>query len=140
VLRMEDFELIRRMVLVDGLSQRDVALKLNKSLNSNCKVLINCKPANYALKVPEVCPVTDPVSLYDLNSDIGEAKNLAVDQSECVAAMQADYQRWDAGNMEPRCKDDPAPPAAAVRGNRYATVKFWATEIRVECTGSDPCR
>ena len=58
---MEDFELIRRMVLVDGFSQRDVALKLNKSRKSIRKALINSEPANYALKVPKVCPVTDPV-------------------------------------------------------------------------------
>ncbi len=58
---MEDFELIRRMVLVDGLSQREVALKLNKSRKSIRKALINSEPANYVLKVPKVCPVTDPV-------------------------------------------------------------------------------
>ncbi len=53
---MEDFELIRRMVLVDGLSQREVALKLNKSRKSIRKALINSEPANYVLKVPKVCP------------------------------------------------------------------------------------
>ena len=58
---MEDFELIRRMILVDGLSQREVALKLNKSRKSIRKALINSEPANYVLKVPKVCPVTDPV-------------------------------------------------------------------------------
>ena len=61
MLRMEDFELIRRMILVDGLSQREVALKLNKSRKSIRKALINSEPANYVLKVPKVCPVTDPV-------------------------------------------------------------------------------
>lgn len=29
VLKKEDFELVRRMVLIDGFSQRDVALKVN---------------------------------------------------------------------------------------------------------------
>ena len=58
---MEDFELIRRMILVDGLSQREVALKLNKSRKSIRKALINSEPVNYVLKVPKVCPVTDPV-------------------------------------------------------------------------------
>ncbi len=58
---MEDFELIRRMILVDGLSQREVALKLNKSRKSIRKALINSEPAKYVLKVPKVCPVTDPV-------------------------------------------------------------------------------
>ena len=58
---MEDFELIRRMVLIDGFSQRDVALKLNRSRKSIRKALINSEPADYALKVTKVCPVTDPV-------------------------------------------------------------------------------
>ena len=61
MLKMEDFELIRRMVLIDGFSQRDVALKLNRSRKSIRKALINSEPADYALKVTKVCPVTDPV-------------------------------------------------------------------------------
>ena len=49
MLIMEDFELIRRMVLIEGFSQRDVALKLNRSRKSIRKALLNSEPANYAL-------------------------------------------------------------------------------------------
>ena len=43
----------------------------------------------------------EPIALYNLAMDIGEAKNLAVNQPARVAALQAAYQRWDAMNKEP---------------------------------------
>ena len=58
---MEDFELIRRMVLIDGLSQREVAKKLSKSRKSIRKALINSEPGNYALKESKSRPITDPI-------------------------------------------------------------------------------
>ena len=62
MLKMEDFELIRRMVLVEGLSQREVAQKLKKSRKSILKALLNSEPSGYALKEPKKCPVTEPVA------------------------------------------------------------------------------
>jgi transposase len=59
---MEDFELIRRLVLIDGLSQREVALKLGRSRKSIRKALINSEPGIYTRKEPRTCPVTDSVA------------------------------------------------------------------------------
>jgi arylsulfatase A-like enzyme len=81
---------------------------------------------------------SEPLALYDLGADIGEAKNLAADQPARVAAMQVAYQRWDAQNREPLWKEDPASPPDNVRGNPHASVQVKPTEIRVECTGLHP--
>lgn len=59
---MEDFELIRRLVLIDGLSQREVAQKLNRSRKSIRKALIDSEPGNYSRKEPRPRPVTDTVT------------------------------------------------------------------------------
>ena len=58
---MEDFELIRRLVLVDGLSQREVAQKLNKSRKSIRNALTNSEPGEYDLKEPRTRPITAPI-------------------------------------------------------------------------------
>jgi transposase len=62
VLKMEDFELIRRLVLVDGLSQREVARRLNTSRKSIRKALVNSEPESYRRSVPRSCPITDPIA------------------------------------------------------------------------------
>jgi transposase len=56
---MEDFELIRRLVLIEGLSQRKVALKLGKSRKSVRKALMDSEPGSYSLRAPKRRPVTD---------------------------------------------------------------------------------
>lgn len=76
----------------------------------------------------------EPVALYQLNNDIGETKNLAAEQPARVAAMQAAWQRWDNENREPLWKD-PKPPFT---GGRNAKATQMPSEIRIECTGSDP--
>jgi len=85
----------------------------------------------------------EPVSLYNLASDIGETNNVAVEQPARVIAMKAAYDQWDTQNKEPLWTDAPAPPAAKapstiIRGTRHAKVEILPTEIRVECTGRDP--
>ena len=59
VLKMEDFELIRRMVQIDGLSIREVARRLNKSRNSVTKALENASPTPYSNTTPRSRPKTD---------------------------------------------------------------------------------
>lgn len=49
----------------------------------------------------------DSLSLYNLDSDIGETKDLSAEQPERVAAMTAAYEQWDAHNMEPRWGAEP---------------------------------
>jgi len=86
---------------------------------------------------------TEPVSLYNLATDIGETKNLAAEQPDRVAAMKAAYDQWDAQNKEPLWADASAPQAAKaastlIRGTRHAKVEIFPAEIRMECTGNDP--
>lgn len=49
----------------------------------------------------------DSLSLYNLDSDIGETKDLSAEQPERVSAMTAAYKQWDAHNMEPRWGAEP---------------------------------
>lgn len=49
----------------------------------------------------------ESLSLYNLDSDIGETKDLSAEQPERVAAMTAAYKQWDAHNMEPRWGAEP---------------------------------
>ena len=44
----------------------------------------------------------EPIALYNLVTDIGEARNLASENPERSAAMKEAWQRWDAMNQEPR--------------------------------------
>ena len=57
---MLKYELIRRMVLVDGLSQREVALKLGHSRKSIAKALEGPAPQPYQLAAPKPRPKLDP--------------------------------------------------------------------------------
>lgn len=61
MLTMDDFALIRRMVLVDGLSQREVARRLGMSRDSVAKAVLNPEPTPYTLATPKSRPVTDVV-------------------------------------------------------------------------------
>ena len=56
---MDDFERIRRLVLVDGFSQREVAKQLGVARKSVRKALERVCPIDYSLKTPRVCPVLD---------------------------------------------------------------------------------
>ncbi|TWU02854.1 hypothetical protein [Stieleria varia] len=57
---MEQHELIRRMVLVDGLSQRDVARRLGHSRNSVAKALQSAAPEGYSRDAARKRPKLDP--------------------------------------------------------------------------------
>ncbi|MBM4093147.1 MAG: sulfatase [Planctomycetes bacterium] len=86
---------------------------------------------------------TEPVSLYNLATDIGETQNLAAGQTDRVAAMRKAYDEWDAQNKEPFGSDAPASKAGGtasglIRGVGHAKVKVFPAEIRMECTGNDP--
>lgn len=62
MLTMDDFGLIRRMVLIDGCSQREVARRLNRSRDSVKKALLQSEPTPYTLAVPKSRPVMDAVT------------------------------------------------------------------------------
>jgi transposase len=58
---MNDFDLIRRMVLIDGLSRREVARRTGLSRDSVAKALQQAEPAPYTLTKPKARPVMDAV-------------------------------------------------------------------------------
>lgn len=60
VLTMEQHELIRRMVLVDSLSQREVARRLGCSRKTIVKVLETNAPTGYKLEKPKPRPKLEP--------------------------------------------------------------------------------
>ncbi len=60
MLQVEHFELIRRMVLVDGLSEREVARQLGHSRKSIRKAIEHSSPVPYTLSEPKPRPKLDP--------------------------------------------------------------------------------
>ncbi len=60
VLKMEQIELIRRMVLVDGLSVREVARRLSHSRKSIRKAIQNPGPSSYRAVAPKPRPKLAP--------------------------------------------------------------------------------
>lgn len=61
VLTVENNELIRKLVLVEGLSQNEVARKLGHSKRSVKQALENPEPRRYSLSSPRRSPVADSV-------------------------------------------------------------------------------
>ena len=61
MLTVEHYELIRRKVLIDGLSQRGTAKELGHSRKTVAKALALRIPPGYRLSEPRAHPVIDPV-------------------------------------------------------------------------------
>ena len=61
VLRMEDKELIRRLVNIQGLSQREVFRRFGWSRDSIADAVKNPESNSYTLQAPRPRPITDPV-------------------------------------------------------------------------------
>ena len=61
VLKMEDKELIRRLVNIQGLSQREVFRRFGWSRDSIADAIKNPEPNSYTLQAPRPRPITDPV-------------------------------------------------------------------------------
>ena len=57
---MDNFEIIRRKVLLDGDSQRDVAKELGHSRKTVAKALEHPNPPGYRTKAARKSPVMDP--------------------------------------------------------------------------------
>ena len=60
MLPMDDIERIRRLVLVEGFSQREVAKQLGIARKSVRKAVQRADPFEYTLKAPRACPILDP--------------------------------------------------------------------------------
>ncbi len=63
MLSMDDFERIRRLVLVEGASQREVAKQLGVARKSVRKAIERASPIEYTLKAPRACPILDSFKL-----------------------------------------------------------------------------
>jgi transposase len=61
MLTVDHYELIRRKVLIEGLSQRDAAQELGHSRKTVAKALALRIPPGYRLSQPRPRPVLDPV-------------------------------------------------------------------------------
>ena len=61
VLKMDDKELIRRLVNIQGLSQREVFRRFGWSRDSIADAIKNPEPNSYTLQAPRPRPVTDPI-------------------------------------------------------------------------------
>jgi len=61
MLTVEHYELIRRKVLIEGLSQRQTARELGHSRKTVTKALAERLPAGYRLGQPRPRPILDPV-------------------------------------------------------------------------------
>ena len=61
VLKMEDKELIRRLVNIQGLSQREVFRRFGWSRDSIADAVKKPEPNSYTLQTPRPRPITDPV-------------------------------------------------------------------------------
>jgi hypothetical protein len=59
MLTVNHFEIIRRKVLLDGLSQRDVARELGHSRKTIAKALVHASPPGYQMEAQRKCPVMD---------------------------------------------------------------------------------
>jgi transposase len=59
MLSMNHFEIIRRKVLLDGLSQREAAQELGHSRKTVAKALEHPVPPGYQMSRPRACPVMD---------------------------------------------------------------------------------
>lgn len=62
MLTVDDYEVIRRKVKVDGLSQREAARQLGRSRKTVKKALLHSAPPGYRRKAPPACPVIEPVA------------------------------------------------------------------------------
>jgi len=82
---------------------------------------------------------TEPLALYDLAADPGEANNLAAGQPDRARAMESAWRRWDSELKAPLWGgESDAKPAAAAPAAHNAKVTVMPTEIRMQCTGPDP--
>ena len=59
MLTVNHFEIIRRKVLLDGQSQRDVARELGHSRKTIAKALVHASPPGYQMSVERKSPVMD---------------------------------------------------------------------------------
>jgi transposase len=95
VLKVENNELIRKLVLIDGLSQNEVAERLGHSKRSVKRALENPEPRQYTLSGPRTTPVAEtvrPIVLQWLQDDLSKPRKQRHTQTRIYERLRDEYQ------------------------------------------------
>jgi transposase len=95
VLTVENNELIRKLVLIEGLSQNEVAKKLRHSKRSVKQALENPDPRGYSLSAPRRSPVADSVRAIVerwLQEDKSKPRKQRHTQTRIFERLRDEYQ------------------------------------------------
>jgi transposase len=95
VLKVENTELIRKLVLIDGLSQNEVAQRLGHSKRSVKRALENPEPRQYTLSVPRKCTVAEtvrPIVQQWLQDDQSKPRKQRHTQTRIYERLRDEYQ------------------------------------------------
>jgi transposase len=95
VLKVENIELIRKLVLIDGLSQNEVAERLGHSKRSVKRALENPAPRQYTLSGPRTAPVAQtvrPIVQQWLQDDQFKPRKQRHTQTRIYERLRDEYQ------------------------------------------------
>lgn len=95
MLKVENIELIRKLVLIDGLSQNEVAERLKHSKRSVKRALENPEPRQYTLTAPRKCAVAEtvrPIVQQWLQDDQSKPRKQRHTQTRIFERLRDEYQ------------------------------------------------
>ena len=95
MLKVENTELIRKLVLIDGLSQNEVALRLGHSKRSVKRALDNPEPRQYTMTAPRKCGVAEtvrPIVQQWLQDDQTKPRKQRHTQTRIYERLRDEYQ------------------------------------------------
>ena len=95
MLKVENIELIRKLVLIDGLSQNEVAKRLGHSKRSVKRALENPEPRQYTMTAPRKCVVAEtvrPIVQQWLQDDQSKPRKQRHTQTRIYERLRDEYQ------------------------------------------------
>lgn len=95
MLKVEDIELIRKLVLIDGLSQNEAAERLGHSKRSIKRALEIPEPRQYTLTAPRKCAVAEtvrPIVQQWLLEDQSKPRKQRHTQTRIYERLRDEYQ------------------------------------------------
>lgn len=93
--KVENNELIRTLVLIDGLSQTEVAKRVEHSRRSVKRALVNSEPRQYTLSGPRTAPVAEtvrPIVQQWLQDDRSKPRQQRHTQTRIYERLRDEYQ------------------------------------------------
>lgn len=154
MLKVENNELIRKLVLIDGLSQNEVADRLGHSKRSVKRALENPEPRQYTLAEPRTAPVADmvrPIVEQWLQDDQSKPRKQRHTQTRIYERLRDEYQftaslrtvsnlvrKLQAKTPEVFCPID-HPPAGEVQidwGQAIVKLAGQETKVMIFCARS----